>query len=387
VGSDAIRLRARVVLRERWRAAVGLGVVAAIGGGLVLSLAMIAKDTGSAVDTYVARADAPEGFAVYCPPGTDREQPDVPACLRYDPVRERAALADRPDVVAAARGAPTPVFIRPQQRAWTEAFAWVAIDDIQVYGKVDLVAGRLARPDTATEVTVNEGFVRQHGLHVGDRFDLAPITWQEFDASSPGTIEPASAPTSVEIAGVVRTPTDLTVAVENNDALSVNEAALFLGPAWVRAVGQANFARYQNGLIVDVVPGADPLAVLRSASPGVVSHSSAESLVEGEIGALEDVVSYEARAAWAAAALSALAIVVFVGQMLARQARRELDDALTLRSIGATTNMLVRSSLPRWLVSAGVAVARRCSAHGAAVVARSASLTACSGPQRSAWTP
>jgi putative ABC transport system permease protein len=350
-------MRSRVLLRRRWPAALALGAVAAVGGGLVLTLATVAEDTGSAVATYIERVDAPDGMAVYCPAGTDTEQVDPEVCLRYDPQREVASLRARPDVVSVGRAAPAPVFIRPPGKEWTEAFAWVVIDDITVYGEPDVVAGRLARPGVATEVTVNEGFVRQHGLGLGDRLELTPIAWDEYNASAGLGGDPAGTPVDVEIVGVIRIPTDLTAAVEGNDALSVNESGLFLGPAWAAAAQPADFARYQNGVIVDVRPGAEVAAVLRAAEPGPVGYLSTENLVDSEVGALSDAVSYEARATWVAAVLSAIAVVVFIGQMLARQARRELDDAPALRAIGASTGMLVRSAVPRWAVSAVVAVA------------------------------
>jgi hypothetical protein len=348
-------MRARVLLRRRWAAAVGIGVVAALGGGLVLSLAMIARATGSAVETYVARLDAPDGMAVYCPPEMDMERADPAACTSYDPVREAASLRGRADVISVGRGAATPVFVRPAGKKWTETFAWVGIDEIAVYGQPEVVAGRHAAPGAAQEVTVNEGFTRRHGVDVGDRIELAPITWDEYNAET-SIGYPAAEGMSVEIVGVLRTPVDLAAAVQGNDALSVNEAILFLGPAWADAVGPHDFARYQNGLIVDVRPGADTLSVLRSASPGHVGYASVENQVDAELSPLADAVSYEARATWVAALLCAVAVVVFVGQMVARQARRELDDGVALRALGATTGMLVRSSVPRWVLSAVVAV-------------------------------
>jgi hypothetical protein len=330
--------------------------VAALGGGLVLALAMIAEDTGSAVETYVDRVDAPDGMAVYCPPEIGEQERDAAACTRYDPQREVASLRARPDVVAVGRAAPTPVFVHPPAKEWTEAFAWVAIDEISVYGELDVVAGRHAAEGSATEVNVNEGFVRQHGLGVGDRFEIAPITWAEYSSDEGLGGEPAGTPTPVEIVGVLRSPTDLTAAVEGNDALSVNESMLFLSPEWARAVRPADFARYQNGVIVDARPGADVAAILRAAEPGGLGYLSTENMIEGEMAALSDAVAYESRATWIAAALSAIAVVVFVGQMLARQARREVDDMPALRAIGASSGMIVRSAVPRWTVSAAVAV-------------------------------
>jgi FtsX-like permease family len=83
----------------------------------------------------------------------------------------------------------------------------------------------------------------------------------------------------------------------------------------------------------------------RSGGPSGVTdrlaYVSDESLVEGEIAGLADSIAYEARATWVAAGLVALAVLVFVGQMVARQARREVDDGETVRAMGATTSTFV----------------------------------------------
>jgi len=354
--SDAPRLRARVLLRQRWRAAVGLGVVAAVGGGLVLALSMIARDTSSAVATYLARLDPPEGYAEYCPPGVDIQTPDLTACARYDQLTELAALRADPDVAAAGRFASTPIRVRTASEEWREGFAWVSFDGLSAYGDIHLTAGRPPGPG-ADEVVVNESFLTEHGAHLGDVVDIATITWDEFASGLSAFDEPAGTVVPMRIVGVVRTAADLSAAVEHNNALSVSEAAVTLGPSWVERVGFDSFARYRTGIGIDVRPGAGVEKVARRVSPDRLAYVSDQSLVEGDIAGLSDAIAYEARATWTAAGLVALAVVVFVGQMVARQARREVDDGETLRAMGATTSTFVWSCLPRWALTATIAAA------------------------------
>jgi ABC-type lipoprotein release transport system permease subunit len=359
---DAARLRARVLLRQWWMSAVLLGIVAAAGGGCVLALAMVAKDTSGAVDVYVTQLHAPEGMAVYCPPDAAMAAIDRNDCLRYDQEREAKALRARPEVDAVGRVAATPLMLRIGDEDWTEAFGWVTFDDIAVYGDPPLVAGRLPRADAVNELVVNEAFLSRHRARLGDVAEVAPISWEVFDEGTSPSDDPSPDAIPMSIVGVVRLPSDLTAAVEGNQALSVVEAAMFLGRPWVEAVGPTSFARYQNGVVVNVAPGVDPITVLRSVSPGHVGVSVGESLFAPEIASLDDAVAYEARATTTAAVLAGIAVLVFVGQMLSRQARRELADASTLRAMGATTGLFVRSSVARWVLSAAVAVA------GAAVI-------------------
>jgi hypothetical protein len=354
--NDAVRLRAGVLLRQRWRSAVGLGLVAAVGGGLVLALVLIARDTSSAVATYVARLDPPDGFAVYCPPGVDAENVDPMACARYDHLAELAALRRLPEVVEAGRFASTPIRVRTATEDWREGFAWVSIDGQSAYGDIGVVAGRPADPAVTDEVVVNEAFLAEHGARLGDVLDVASIAWDEFDAGLSAFAPPAGTIVPMRIVGVVRTAADLTVAVEHNNAVSVSEAVVSLGPRWVERVGSQSFARYQTGVAIDARPGVDIKGLARRVSPDQLAYVSDESLVESEISGLADAIAYEARATWVAAGLVALGVVVFVGQMIARQARREVDDAGPLRAIGATTSTFARSALPRWAVTAMVAM-------------------------------
>jgi hypothetical protein len=335
---------------------LGLGVLAAIGGGLVLALTMIARDTSSAIATYVARLDPPEGFAEYCPPGVDIQDPDQTACARYDQRTELAALRSEPDVAAVGRFASTPIRVRTGSEEWREGFAWVAMDGLSAYGHIGVVAGRLADPAATDEVVVNESFLADHGARLGDVVDIASITWDEFGSGLSAFAEPGGTVVPMRIVGVMRTASDLTVAVDHSNALSVSQAMVALGPEWVERVGAGSFARYRAGVGIDVRPGADVIEVARRVAPDRLAYVSDESLVEGDLAGLGDAIAYEARAAWVAAGLVAAAVVIFVGQMVARQARREVDDTEPLRAMGATTGMFVRSSLPRWTVTAAIAL-------------------------------
>jgi hypothetical protein len=270
-----------VLLRRRWRSAVGLGVVAAVGGGLVLALGLIARDTSSAVATYVARLDAPEGYGEYCPPGVDTTNPDLETCARYDQRAELDALRSDPDVVAAGRFASTPIRVRAGSDEWREGFAWVSMDGLSAYGDLGVVAGRPADPAAPDEVVVNESFLAEHGARLGDVLEVATITWDEFGAGLSAFAEPAGTVVPMRTVGVVRTAADLTVAVEGNNALSISKAVVALGPPWVERVGSTSFARYRSGVAIDVRSGADldqvARRVSRTGSPTSATRASSRA--------------------------------------------------------------------------------------------------------------
>jgi hypothetical protein len=64
--NEGMRLRARVLLRARWRAVIGLGVVAGLLGGGLIALATAARETDRSLDTYMDRLGGPDAAAVFC---------------------------------------------------------------------------------------------------------------------------------------------------------------------------------------------------------------------------------------------------------------------------------------------------------------------------------
>jgi hypothetical protein len=97
---------------------VALGAIAGIGGGVVIGLVSVARDTSSAIDRYIDRLGEPDVGVTICPQGTDAEAAEAGVCFEHDPVQEAAALRRLPGVRAAARVSPTPVAIRVPGGEW-----------------------------------------------------------------------------------------------------------------------------------------------------------------------------------------------------------------------------------------------------------------------------
>jgi hypothetical protein len=350
-GREAARLRAGLLLRARWASVLAIGLIAGLGGGVVIGLVTIARDTASAIDRYVEHIGEPDVAVTICPPRTDAAAAEEGACFTYDPVREAEALRRLPGVRAAARVSPTPVAVRLAGGGWRPSFAWVMHDAVEVFEHPPLVAGRA--PELGRhETMINEATATMFGLAPGDHVEVAPLSVDEVSADA-ATLQPRLATTDMEVTGIVRLGTDL-VEAQTEGSLANIDATMFLGPGWADDRAMEDYYRYQTGLGVWLDDGVDVDALLDEAAPGQL-HVADAGLTADTASGPSETVDYQARAALAAAALLALAGMVLVGQILGRQARRELDDARTLQALGMTRRSLTWSALPRWLVTAAVA--------------------------------
>ena len=70
-----------------------------------------------------------------------------------------------------------------------------------------------------------------------------------------------------------------------------------------------------------------------------------------------EAISFEARGTMVFGAITALAAVVFAGQAVSRQSRREWDDGATLRALGMSTHGAAGAALARGVVTGLLAVA------------------------------
>jgi hypothetical protein len=243
------------------------------------------------------------------------------------------------------------VAVRVAGGDWRPSFAWVVHDPVEVFEHPPLVAGRA--PDLGRhETMVNEATAELFGLEPGVHVEVAPLSASEVSTDA-ATLSPELASTDVEVTGVVRLGDDL-VEPQTEGSLANVDATMFLGPGWADRMAMTDYYRYQTGIGLWLDDGADAEALLDEAAPGQI-HVADEGLTADATAGPSETVDYQARAALAAAALLALAGMVLVGQILSRQARRELDDAATLQALGMTRRSLTWSALPRWSVTAALA--------------------------------
>jgi putative ABC transport system permease protein len=178
-----------------------------------------------------------------------------------------------------------------------------------------------AAPD---EAVVNEAFRARYGVDVGDRVDLHLLSPAELADGVSGAT--AGATFALDVVGVLRSEQDL------NAALGEEAFAVLQTPVGVEPMAAGAATLYRT-IMIRTTDDAVARQAIDQAFAGR-AYNSGFTYSPDDIVPLEDAYGYEARAALAFAIVTALAGVIFVGQALARQVRREWSDGAALRALG-----------------------------------------------------
>lgn len=345
----AVWLRTRSDLRRHWRATLGLILVVAVAGGLVLAAVAGAERTRTALPDFVDEYLA-EDFLAY-QDGPLAEQTRLPA--RLEEVPGVAAATGSAFVVFAstdAEGAPVPGF---------DAIigAGVAVDDawLHTITRARVVEGRLPDPTVEDEIVVNRAFSDSWDVGVGDSLSVVAYRPEELGPLVGGQpIEPTGPPFDLDVVGLIQDPSD--VAIQSLPEL--DERHVGLTPAFW-AAHQDEVASYGVEVSARLDDGADPDTVEQAAIAsihGVMIERQNASLPTVE--ATQQAIDLQANALLTTALLFGAAAAGLVGLSLFRQiaAAAAAEDAV-LMGLGWTTGDLIRSAVTRSLpVAAGGAV-------------------------------
>ena len=210
-----------------------------------------------------------------------------------------------------------------------------------------MVRGRLADQEADDEVVVNEVFAEARRVEVGQQIDIQLLTEAEA-AQQPDA--PPGPTIRLRVVGVVRSLGDLSSKL----AGSASDELILTPPGLEARVERAAVFYGAIFLLVD-----DPVAARRAvtaAFPGRLFGVSG-NIARDDVAALQGTYDYEGRAAMAVAVIAVVAGLIFVGQTLARQVRREWTDLASLRSIGMSDAQIGATALTRGVPIAVGAVA------------------------------
>ncbi len=329
---SAVILRARADLRAHWRAWVGLALLLGMAGGAVTAAAAGARRTDSAYPRLLAATRAPD-VEVFSDP---TDPTSAFASIPFD------QLARLPQV---AEGAPAAFFsvVDPP-----DASLVAGPDDRlgRSVGRHKILAGRQPRPDRVDEMMASFTLASQHHLRVGDSFGLSLVAVGDSDPP----------PVTVELR---------VVGIEASAGEFPPQPGTGVNPVWATP---AFFAAY-----------GDKVKVYDATALGLRRGGRDAAAVEGEIQRLgggrpvesyilndqatntEHSIHLQALALWVLAGLLALAALLVVAQLLARQANLESGDHPALRALGMSRGQLWALGMARAavvsLIGAAVAVA------------------------------
>jgi ABC-type lipoprotein release transport system permease subunit len=333
-------MRARTELSARWRALVGLGLLAGLLGGVVIAAAAGARRTDSAYSRFLAVARAPEL--------------SVSSGLVSSKAFNLAKVAQLPQVAEAREFE----FINYGARTRTGK-EFTAFGDAgglagplpywgDGFNRPRIVAGRLADPTHADEFVVGEAFARREGLSPGTTVQMALFDTTTFQPSQPFTMR---------LVGVVVLPGMLPAAPEFVQVLFT--------PAFFRQ--HADTYAQVPILLVKLKHGQSDVAGFERAADLVGAGASSVGPAAGYDNKLvmERVTHLQGLTLWMFAGLAALAGLLILGQTLARFTTLESTENPILRTLGMTRGQLFAVAMTRAavisavgaLVAAGLAIA------------------------------
>jgi hypothetical protein len=359
--------RWRAEMRARWRSALVLALVVAIGGGVAFAALAGARRSADAMPQFVAYSLPDDGGFLYgglaTPGGSDT---GGAVGLALPPLARR--IVALPQVAAYFRA---PYLFLTTDPTGHNRGAMTAIGavDADLYRRVDrplVVAGRLPDPTRPFDAAINEVAADQRHLHVGSLVPLYAYSAAQFSngALTGGVEHPGQVPTgprfTVRVAAIVRSPQDVNAVdplLADEDVSYEGDENLYLTPAFV--------ARLASRLGISVQQIADVnlvgVRLRHGASDWRAFAAGAAKIGRGQVftsagnvynlrtaaSSAERGIHLEVVALVLFGAVAALVTILLVGQAFARQVMLESDDYATLRSLGATRAQILGIVLVR----------------------------------------
>jgi hypothetical protein len=246
----AVGFLARSQQRLRWRALIVITLFVALVGGSAIALVAGSRRSASVVRRYYA-SGIPYTTLVYAPDGASI----TAASLRHLPGVVRA---DEDTYVA---------FVRDDGKVTaTDGVNAVAVSPRSLDPTIRVLQGSLARFGTPDEVAVNEFFVKQFGVRVGDRMRFKTFGRDQYDEVNAGEYSHPHGPVfTFRIGAVVRTPEEIggdkTVSVQNTSYASRN--AMFVPTTFYDAHAQ-DFLTFGRSYDVQLRDGRAGMSRLRT---------------------------------------------------------------------------------------------------------------------------
>lgn len=216
-GVGAVGHCARLGLRRHWRAHLAVVLLITVVGGTVLAVTAGAHRTSTAYDRFIDYSRPPDALALVGDDVGDDDGGPRLAQVEALPQVDELAVVHQYAVVGPEPSVYVPVVASVDGRFGATVLRPRVLD------------GRLADPDRADEVTVNENQSRLLGVGVGDTLRLRSYATDQMDAvRNNDQLEPAGPELRLSVVGLTRSAGD--VGTVDDDG-----AVLVLTPAFDRA--------------------------------------------------------------------------------------------------------------------------------------------------------
>jgi ABC-type lipoprotein release transport system permease subunit len=351
-GVGAAWPRARALLRANAAATVALALLAGLASGVAIGAWSAARRGEDAYDRFVERAAQPDLLVYVCPFGVP------PGTIVTCGIREVDDVRELPEVAAAARVVASPVRYELPDGSTLDGGLEVVADGgfPTPQGTPTVADGRLLDPAADDEVLLPEGVDAE--VPTGSTITITPLRISD-DGLEPIT----RLRHELRVVGKARYPSSLAARV---GVLDQEPETPVVGPGWWRTYG-GQVDSWGTSIEVRAADGVDAeelRAAVETRLGDRVFGSEPAPNVEQE--SVDEAIGYETAATGAFAVAVGLAALVFVGQALTRQARREAVDLPTLRALGAGRGHVVGAATLRGLpLAVGAVLVAVGTAHAA----------------------
>ena len=337
---QAVWLRVHAGLRQDWRSPLVLALITALMGALVLVSLAGARRTDTAVSRFLAWSGPTEGQVAGVPFRTLGRIARLPG-LAYS---ERGAFM----LMAASPAGHRGPSLRGQVTTW-------ALIDTPPQSRAIIVAGRRASPSRAGEVMINETAARILGVHVGSKIQLRGFRPSQVMAVlNNQVLHPTVILPDVRVTAIIRTPTDLGGSGAPSDVIFTGTGSIFLTAAFYHRF--AGSVGNMAGLSFHLDRGLAGLPAFRAEVNRLTGGRAQFELGSDDAiaaAAAERGTSLQALALLLFGIIVALAMLIILGQSLARLAYAGSEDLPVLRALGSSRGQLFAIALaPGALVAA-----------------------------------
>ncbi len=327
--------RFRTTFRHRWAEYLTLVVLIGLVGGVALAAVAGARRTQSSFPTYLASTNPSDlgMFTEFDPITNTGYSETVNEAVARVPYVERAVDVVGFDgtlqVLGHHHGTDVPGEAPPAVEGSTGTDAAYYSTD-----RVTVVQGRMADPTRADEIVMSAGAAAQYGLHVGSTLPVAFFTAAQ--ASQPNfSGYPRDKPHRIvpfKLVGILEWTTQI---VQDDDAALGNQIAV-ITPALTKQLEAC--CAYYSYVSLHLVGGLAHEAAVVSAVNKVipdVGPVAGSTTNAPYVAKAERAIRPEAIALGAFGLIAALAALVINGQVISRLIRRNAEEGVILRALGA----------------------------------------------------
>lgn len=342
----SVWLCVRAALRQDWRGLALLTLITTLMGAVVLTALAGARRTDTAVAGFLQYAGPVQG-EVAGDPATFAKIAALPG-VAYTEIGERMLAG--------------PVSVDGRPTASPDEVSTLALVDRPPQMRGIVIAGRWAAQSRADEGVITESAAQDLHAHVGSVLEMRGYRPSQLQQVMNGSnLPPDVSLGSVVVTGIIRLPIDLTENfAADADVTYTGQGDLFTTAAFYQKYGSSVGGFL--GMSFQLKQGAAGLSAFAAQVKRLAGNSAQLELGDDNAAAgafAQRGTTLEALALLVFAVIVALALLVVVGQSLARQAYAAAGDFPALRSLGATPRQLAAVALvPGALVAvAGMALA------------------------------